>query len=411
MNNLLKLLKNNIYTFRHCVIYFSNKNNNYTYQEKSSSFSSKSKHVIHSPEYFVKILNKFYSKNYFVYFYLSLLVFSISVFFKLFHFSKSSSFNYLLLIIFILLSLLLVIKKFNSIIYLQYKFNNSCATFYTKLTENLSLLNNSKLLNQVVSKNKNSNLKYKAGSKLIYNRYIAKINNNLPNHLKSNIKIWNLKIKDCCLYFFPDFILLFYSQKYYAIKYNTLDVKYFETPYVDCNHTPGDAKFINFTWKYLNKNGKPDKRFKKNKKVPKYLYSEISIKILNFLTIELQASNLKFSHNFAKHLGTLANSYTEKFYYDKKEKKSFTSSKNKNSNYNDSNYYDNNTIKQKKKNNSAYKILGVNNTATKDEIKSAYRKLVKLYHPDKHVKKNKKDIHIAEQKIKEIISAYNETIK
>jgi len=49
-----------------------------------------------------------------------------------------------------------------------------------------------------------------------------------------------------------------------------------------------------------------------------------------------------------------------------------------------------------------YQILGVNKTASADEIKSAYRKLAKKLHPD--VNPGKKEI---EQKFKEITAAYD----
>ena len=45
-----------------------------------------------------------------------------------------------------------------------------------------------------------------------------------------------------------------------------------------------------------------------------------------------------------------------------------------------------------------YKILGVNKTASQDEIKKAYRKLSLQYHPDKNPE--------GTEKFKEIASAY-----
>src|SRR5436305_10667219 len=48
-----------------------------------------------------------------------------------------------------------------------------------------------------------------------------------------------------------------------------------------------------------------------------------------------------------------------------------------------------------------YETLGVPKTASEDEIRSAFRKLARLYHPD--VAKDKK---VAEEKFKEINEAY-----
>jgi molecular chaperone DnaJ len=48
-----------------------------------------------------------------------------------------------------------------------------------------------------------------------------------------------------------------------------------------------------------------------------------------------------------------------------------------------------------------YEVLGVKKTATQDEIKKAYRKLARQYHPDANPNDPK-----AEEKFKEVSSAY-----
>ena len=51
-----------------------------------------------------------------------------------------------------------------------------------------------------------------------------------------------------------------------------------------------------------------------------------------------------------------------------------------------------------------YKVLGVDRNASEEEIKKAYRKLSRMYHPDANVNNPNKDQ--AEAKFKEINEAY-----
>lgn len=56
-----------------------------------------------------------------------------------------------------------------------------------------------------------------------------------------------------------------------------------------------------------------------------------------------------------------------------------------------------------------YEVLGVSPGATDEEIKKAYRKLSRQYHPDANV--NSPHPEIAEEKFKEVQQAYTQIMK
>ena len=56
-----------------------------------------------------------------------------------------------------------------------------------------------------------------------------------------------------------------------------------------------------------------------------------------------------------------------------------------------------------------YSVLGVSPTAEMDEIKKAYRKLSRMYHPDANINNPNKEQ--AEEKFKQIQEAYNQIVK
>ena len=54
-----------------------------------------------------------------------------------------------------------------------------------------------------------------------------------------------------------------------------------------------------------------------------------------------------------------------------------------------------------------YEVLGVEKTATDEELKKAHRDMVKKYHPDIHAYKGEEERKINEIKLKKINEAYD----
>ena len=59
--------------------------------------------------------------------------------------------------------------------------------------------------------------------------------------------------------------------------------------------------------------------------------------------------------------------------------------------------------------NDPYEVLGISRNATNEQIRSAYRELVKKYHPDKY--QNNPLADLAEEKLREVNEAYDQIMK
>ncbi|MBP5608779.1 MAG: J domain-containing protein [Lachnospiraceae bacterium] len=59
----------------------------------------------------------------------------------------------------------------------------------------------------------------------------------------------------------------------------------------------------------------------------------------------------------------------------------------------------------------AYEVLGIYHTASDDEVKQAYKEMLRKYHPDNYVGTNNPLVPLAEEKFKEAQEAYNEIMK
>jgi hypothetical protein len=111
-----------------------------------------------------------------------------------------------------------------------------------------------------------------------------------PPYVKTNLSVPKLDAGPGTLYFFPDRVLVFMKGKFGAISYEELDLDVSLSKTIEMGSVPPDAKVLEMTWKYLNKKGGPDKRFKDNRQVPIVAYEKITLRSSSGLNWPIQVS-------------------------------------------------------------------------------------------------------------------------
>jgi hypothetical protein len=79
------------------------------------------------------------------------------------------------------------------------------------------------------------------------------------------------------VYFMPDRILIRDGRQYADMPYQRCRVTGAATRFIEAGRVPGDAERVGTTWKYVNKGGGPDRRYKNNPKLPIMRYGELTL--------------------------------------------------------------------------------------------------------------------------------------
>lgn len=179
--------------------------------------------------------------------------------------------------------------------YSEEKFYDSIASF-----SNLAATKSSWRLKSKVAV---SDWKRNAGSNSALIRQRSKIGKQNPNLLKTNVDVWGVDAGNIKLYLLPDRFFVFHDGVYSAISYNEVQVSLQELEYREQESVPSDATVIGKTWKYVRRDGEPDRRFNNNRQIPIVRYGQIAFSSPNFIAY-LIVSNLgialSFTQSFSK---------------------------------------------------------------------------------------------------------------
>jgi hypothetical protein len=148
--------------------------------------------------------------------------------------------------------------------------------------------------------------RYHAGAGKLINRNIAKVGVELPPFLKTNIEIFSINLAGQLLFFFPDKLLIYVDNIIGAVNYTDLQIQDSINRFIESSDVPSDAKIVDYTWSFVNKDGSPDRRFNNNKKIPICLYEEIQFSTKHGVNGILQLSKPETSAIFKSAIDLLA---------------------------------------------------------------------------------------------------------
>jgi hypothetical protein len=142
--------------------------------------------------------------------------------------------------------------------------------------------------------------KYHAGADNVVRRSATRVVFGEPRYLRVNIPVPALPMGKETLYFLPDRLLVYAAAGIGAIPYRDLKVDVRETHFIESGTVPRDAEVVEKTWRYVNKSGGPDKRFKNNVELPVCLYEELTLTANSGLHEALQLSRRGLGKPFAE---------------------------------------------------------------------------------------------------------------
>lgn len=145
---------------------------------------------------------------------------------------------------------------------LHYNFDEYSKEKYENESKAWLSLNNAKGLWQIIQTVSVINQKSNAGASKNINTMSIKVLKKTPFYLKTNVDVFQINLKKKNLIILSDKIIIMRDKKIGIIDYKDINIKVSPVEIIEVNQVPSDAKIVNYTWLYVNKDGTPDKRYK-----------------------------------------------------------------------------------------------------------------------------------------------------
>ncbi|MBR9803321.1 DUF4236 domain-containing protein [bacterium] len=185
--------------------------------------------------------------------------------------------------------------QFRKRVVLMYDLDGPNLSSYEQLFAAIDVLARCGAVWHVTARGKVYDPKYHAGAGHLINRRRVSVGYCDPPYVNTNLSVPFLRLGQHSLYFLPDYLLVYAPNGVGAIPYSDVSLAADKTRFIEESFVPHDAVVVDHTWRYVNKNGGPDRRFNNNRQIPICNYEELCLTSSTGLREVLQVSRLGVS--------------------------------------------------------------------------------------------------------------------
>jgi hypothetical protein len=127
------------------------------------------------------------------------------------------------------------------------------------------------------SAGRTSDWKRNAGARRLIARKRAILGYSVPKVIKTNVELPSIVGGQQAVYFFPDVVLITEGKNAGAISYDDLKIYWNTTVFIEDDSVPSDTRVVGYTWRFVNRDGGPDRRFNNNRRIPQVLYQQMGL--------------------------------------------------------------------------------------------------------------------------------------
>lgn len=183
------------------------------------------------------------------------------------------------------------LDRYRRSVKISYEPQGATSQISEALRESFEDLINSHTVWRIRAEGGTSDWKRNAGATTLSQRKKTKATLEKPDCIRGRSQFPALRLGSDEIYFLPDAALIIVKGSVAAVHYRDLEVSKSTVKFIEEERVPPDSPTVGQTWRYVNKSGGPDRRFKFNTQLPICLYGEVSFQSTGGLNAKIQSSN------------------------------------------------------------------------------------------------------------------------